>query len=177
MVQVRLAKAELSGIAAVQRQLLVEGGVGQVDQTTKGVGVRRSGGGQREQPHVVEQEQVVLDQPGAKPHELQVAGGDPPDGGMGQLALQVRPPEREQVLAQPGHAWPLQHISQKASSNRAARVKSTPSRWARAGDGVPASWSRSRPRALTKVRNASPLQFWIQAWSGESPGLRSATAV
>ena len=59
---------------------------------------------------------------------------------MGQLALQVGPPEREQSLAQPGHVWPLQHISQKASSNRAARAKITlrrrPGRRWRSGDLV-----------------------------------------
>src|SRR5215218_10391017 len=138
--------------------------MGQVDQTTKGVGIRRSGGGQGEQPHVVEQEQVVLHQPGTKPRRLQVAGGDPPHGGMGQLTLQVGPPEREQLLAQPGHAWLLQHISQKASSNRAARAKTTPRRSARLGDGAPASSSRPWPRAATKAWNGSPLQVWIQPW-------------
>jgi len=46
-VQVRLGKAEFGGVGAVQRQLLVEGGVGQVDQAAQGVGVGRPSANRR----------------------------------------------------------------------------------------------------------------------------------
>src|SRR5829696_9269974 len=128
--------------------------MGQVDQTAEAVGAGCPGGGEREQPDIVEQEQIILHQPGPKPGLVEVAGGDPAHGGVGELALQLWLPELEEALAQPGHAWPLQHISQKASSNRAAPVKSTPRRPARAGDGAPARSSKSRPRVSTKSRTA-----------------------
>ena len=54
--------------------------------------------------HCASVRSAILDQPGTEPRRLKVAGGDPPQSGMGQLALQVRPAEREQLLAQPGHA-------------------------------------------------------------------------
>jgi hypothetical protein len=133
-------EAELGGVTPVQRQLLVEGGMPQVDQATEGVGAR---GGTAPAPGRRRRSPARW------------------DGTAGAPGLAAR---AEQVLAQAGHAWPLQHISQKANSNRAAPVKSTPRRPARAGDGAPASSSRPRPRAATKPRNASPLQFWIQAW-------------
>ena len=59
----------------------------------------------------------------------------------------------------------------------AEEYRSGPGRFQMAGDGAPASSSRSRPRALTKARNASPLQLRIQAWWAESAGLSVATAV
>jgi putative transposase len=74
--------------------------VGQVDQPAERPGVGRAGGRQREQAHVVQQEQVVLDQPAAEAPLVQGAVADAAHHRVGELQLQLRSHRRAQALGQ-----------------------------------------------------------------------------
>ncbi len=99
--------AELRRQRAVQGELVVKGAVRQIDQVAE-VGVGRLPGQPAEDPHVVEQVQVVLFEPGAEHRLGQVARGDAGDGGMAALLLDERAADFLQVRGKT-HARSLAH--------------------------------------------------------------------
>jgi hypothetical protein len=74
----------------------VEGLVGQVDEVAE-VPVRRLPRQPAEDPHVVEEEHVVLLEPAPEHVRVELAGRDPGHGGVGQLGLDAGPAEGLEV--------------------------------------------------------------------------------